>query len=74
MQISEYSFTHLYQMEEERLTVELERRRVLAERADEAGALAAQGAPGPDRGPDRGPAPRRHRGLRRLLSHPGGTM
>jgi hypothetical protein len=50
MQISEFSFPHLMAAHEERLTVELERQRVAAERrveagvADDAGPAAVRGA------------------------------
>ncbi|WP_378146105.1 hypothetical protein ACFJGV_00860 [Cnuibacter sp. UC19_7] len=69
MQIGEYSFPHLYQAEEEQFTRELEWRRVAAERAAEASTEAEARATGSARH-----ASRRVSTLRRLLSHPGGTM
>ncbi|ARJ05120.1 hypothetical protein GCM10010988_01700 [Cnuibacter physcomitrellae] len=66
MQIGEYSFPHLYQAEEEQFTRELEWRRIAEERAAESGAGTE--------GTSARRASRRASTLRRLLSHPGGTM
>ncbi|WP_368496367.1 hypothetical protein [Herbiconiux sp. A18JL235] len=74
MMISEYSFPWLYEAEVERLTEELERRRMQAERQQADGASAVpQAAP---RG-GRTPSPRARHGAHRAarrMSAAGGTM
>ena len=72
--ISEYSFPWLYEAEEQRLTEELERRRMQAERQqDDAASAGQQAAPRPGRTPS---ATARHGARRtpRRMSAAGGTM